>query len=189
MPTAAESPSANIRRIISAALVLLLHLLLLVALLRSVIHPVRPTTIREIFFRLAPQPDRASPLPPPLPAMATPPRGGVVSGAMPSLAPAAPDIRGLGQALFGCAPENLGNLTQEQRSHCATSLARPDGSAVAEPSTLVKDAVRWVGALKERNTPGRIPCTYIAVTPAMAGGGDNKVPMAEFACLHKLLGH
>lgn len=37
------------------------------------------------------------------------------------------------------------------------------------------------------NTPGRIPCTYIAVTPAMAGGGDNKVPMAEFVCLHKLL--
>jgi hypothetical protein len=28
---------------------------------------------------------------------------------------------------------------------------------------------------------------YIAVTPAMAGGGDNKVPMAEFVCLHKLL--
>jgi hypothetical protein len=64
-------------------------------------------------------------------------------------------------------------------------LARPGADAAS--SSHVKDAGRWAGELKERNTPGRIPCTYIAVTPAMAGGGDNKVPMAEFVCLHKLM--
>lgn len=186
MPTAAQSPSANIRRIVSATLVLLLHLLLLAALLHSVIRPTRPAAMREIFFQLAPRREPAAPLPPPpLPAMAVPPRGGALSGAMPSQAPAAPDIRGVGQALFGCAPENLGNLTPEQRSHCTAGFARPD--AGTEPSTHVKDAARWTDELKTRNTPGRIPCTYIAVTPAMAGGGDNKVPMAEFVCLHKLM--
>jgi len=182
MRNAAEQPSGSTRRIVSAALVLLLHLLLLAALLRSVIRPDRPAAMHEIFFSFPPRSERAAPLPaPPLPAMLVP-RGGVTSGAMPS---PAPDIRGLGQALFGCAPEMLAGLTQEQRSHCATGLARPDANAA--PSTHVKHAARWAGELKERTTPGRIPCTYIAVTPAMAGGGDDKVPMAEFVCLHTLL--
>jgi hypothetical protein len=186
MPTAAQSPSASIRRIVSATLVLLLHLLLLTALLHSVIRPNRPAAIGEIFFQFALPTNRASPLPPPpLPPLLAPPRGGATSGAMPSLAPAAPDIRGLGQALFGCAPENIGSLTPEQRSHCAAGLMRPDANAA--PPTHVKNAGRWADELKARNTPGRIPCTYIAVTPAMAGGGDNKVPMAEFVCLHKLM--
>jgi hypothetical protein len=179
-----HSAPSSIRRAVSATLVLLLHLLLLAVLLRSVIHPNRPAAMREIFFQLPPRAKPATPLPP-LPAMMTPPRGGATSGTMPSLA--APDIRGLGQALFGCAPENLGNLTPEQRSHCVTGFARPDGNAVAAPSTHVKDAARWANGIEERNTPGRIPCTYIAVTPAVAGGGDSKVPMAEFVCLHKLL--
>lgn len=185
MPTAAQSPPPGIRRIVSAALVLLLHLLLVMALLHSVIRPDRPAAMREIFFHFAPPAQRAAPLPPPLPAMVTPPRGGVVSGAAPLPIPAAPDMRGVGQSLFGCAPENLGSLTPEQRSHCDTAFARP--GAGTEPPSHVKDAARWADELKARNTPGRIPCTYIAVTPAMAGGGDNKVPMAEFVCLHKLL--
>jgi hypothetical protein len=172
-------------RIVSVLLVLLLHLLLLVALLHSVIRPNRPATMREIFFQFAPRMERVSPLPPPpLPAMLVP-RGGVTSGVLPSPAPAAPDIRGLGQALFGCAPEGLAGLTPEQRSHCVTGFARPDGNAA--PLTHVKDAARWANGIKERNTPGRIPCTYIAVTPTVAGAGGTKVPMAEFVCLHKLL--
>lgn len=183
MRGAAESHPSSIRRAVSAMLVLLLHLLLLMALLRSVIHPSRPAAMHEIFFQFAPPGPRATPLPPPpLPAMRAPERGGAPAGALPSLA--APDISGLGQALFGCAPENLGNLTPE-RSHCATAFARPDANAA--PSSHVKDAARWAGELKARGTPGRIPCTYIAVTPAVAGGGDTKVPMAEFVCLHKLL--
>jgi hypothetical protein len=188
VPTATQPPSATIRRAVSATLVLLLHLLLLAALLRSVIHPSPPAAIREIFFQLAPRSERASPLPPPpLPALLVPPRGGVTSGAMPSPAPAAPDIRGLGQSLFGCAPETLGNLTPEQRSHCTTGFARPDGNAVAAPSSHVKNAARWEGELKARNTPGRIPCTYVAVTPVTQSAGGTKVPMAEFVCLHKLM--
>jgi hypothetical protein len=177
---------SNRSRAVSATLVLLLHLLLLIALLHSVIRPNRPAAMREIFFQFAPRREPAIPLPPPpLPAMATPPRGGALSGAMPSPAPAAPDIRGLGQSLFGCAPENLGNLTPEQRSHCTTGLMRPDANAA--PSTHVKDAARWEGELKARNTPGRIPCTYVAVTPVTQSAGGTKVPMAEFVCLHKLL--
>jgi hypothetical protein len=178
--------TSSIRRIVSATLVLLLHLLLLMALLHSVIRPNRPAAMREIFFSFAPRSAPAIPLPPPpLPAMAMPPRGGALSGAMPSLAPAAPDIRGLGQALFGCAPENLTSLTQEQRSHCAAGLTRRDTNTA--PASHVKDAARWEGELKERNTPGRIPCTYIAVTPVMQSAGGTKVPMAEFVCLHKLM--
>jgi hypothetical protein len=181
-----HSAPSSIRRAVSATLVLLLHLLLLVALLRSVIHPNRPAAMREIFFQFAPPANRASPLPPPpLPTLLVPSRGGVTSGALPSLAPAAPDIRGLGQALFGCAPENLGSLTQDQRSHCTAGLTRPDTDAA--PSTHVKNAARWEGELKARNAPGRIPCTYVAVTPVTTSAGGTKVPMAEFVCLHKLM--
>jgi hypothetical protein len=102
---------------------------------------------------------------------------------MPSLAPPAltPDIRGLGQALLGCAPENLVNLTPEQRAHCHSGFSAPDESAVAEPPSHVKDPLRCAAEMKARNTPLRIPCTSVINAPV--GGGAVAVPMADPFCV------
>jgi len=173
------------RRLSSAFLVALLHGLLLLALLHFLVpSQSRPGTQRilESFVTFA---RKAAPAEaPPLPAMPAPPsRGGVTSGAAPSLAPtiAAPDIRGLGQSLFGCAPETLANLSPEQRSHCTNGLARPDDSAVIEPPSHVKDPARRAAEMRAKNTPGRIPCTYLGQAPAPYG--STTTVMADPVCV------
>ena len=102
---------------------------------------------------------------------------------MPSLAPPAltPDIRGLGQALLGCAPENLANLTPAQRAHCPGGFSRPADTAVVEPSSHVKDPLRRVAEMRARNTQARVPCTSVIDAPV--GGGTAAVPMADPFCL------
>jgi hypothetical protein len=102
---------------------------------------------------------------------------------MPSLAPPVetPDIRGLGQALLACAPENLVNLTSEQRAHCHSGFSAPDESALAQPSSHVKDPLRRAAEMKARNTPLRIPCTTVIDAPV--GGGTAAVPMADPFCV------
>jgi len=81
--------------------------------------------------------------------------------ALPPTPPAA-DLRAFGNALFGCAPENLNNLTPEQRSHCSGFAALPrDGGAVTEPRSLVKDLPRRQAELAARNTPARVPCVEL----------------------------
>jgi len=90
-------------------------------------------------------------------------------------------IRGLGQALLGCAPENLSNLTPEQRSHCPGGFSRPDDSAVTEPPSHVKDPVRRAAEMRARNTPLRIPCTSVIDAPV--GGGTAAVPMVNPVCM------
>jgi hypothetical protein len=132
-------------RLTSLSLVALLHLLLLWALLQMAVQPKSHASPREFFLRIAaPERERTSPLPPPpLPPLARPSRGGVFSGVQPSLAPVAPppDVRGLGQSLFDCAPENLPNLSPQQRSSCH-GLTRPDDTLLVEPPSHVKDPQR-----------------------------------------------
>jgi hypothetical protein len=160
------------RRWGSAILVLLLHLLLLLGLLRSLTAPVTPphVTAREMILRLlpvlkpAPEQEAAPPaivsprnriipiVPPPIGAAPMPNLSGPLSG----------PLSDLGQSLFGCALENLANLSREQRAHCATGLARPDDSVMAEPPSHVKDPARRAAEMRTKNTPGKIPCTYVA---------------------------
>ena len=184
MPAQSQS-----QRAISALLVLLLHALLLLAFLQFLVKPqgaglTRPERLLELMISMpktvAPPPPPAAPARQRAPVSVQP--GGEKSGAMPSLAPPVltPDIRGLGQALVGCAPENLSNLTVEQRSHCP-GLSRPDDSAVLEPPSHVKDPVRRAAEMKARNAPLRVPCT--SVTNAPVGGGTAAVPMADPFCV------
>jgi hypothetical protein len=177
------------QRAISALLVLLLHALLLLALLQFLVKPQgadisHPERLLELMISMP----RVAPPPPP---SAAPRRqrapikvqpGGERSGAMPSQAPPVltPDIRGLGQALLGCAPENLSNLTVEQRAHCP-GLSRPDDSALIESPSHVKDPVRRAAEMRARNKLLRIPCT--SITQAQIGGGTATVPMTDPFCV------
>ncbi len=159
------------RRWGSAMLVLLLHLLLLLGLLRSLTAPVGipHATPREMMIpRLLPMlksapADAAAP-----PAVASPQlRSRVMPVVPPPVGTApAPSLSGLGQSLFGCAPESLNTLTREQRAHCATGLARPDDSVMVEPPSHVKDPRRRAAEMAAKNAPAKIPCTYMTNAPA-----------------------
>ena len=184
MPSASQP-----QRAISALLVLLLHALLLFALLQFLVKPqsagiAGPQRLLELMISM---PKVTAPPPPAAPARQRAPvraqPGGEQSGAMPSLAPPVetPDIRGLGQALLGCAPENLVNLTSEQRAHCHSGFSAPDESVLAQPSSHVKGPLRRAAEMKARNTPLRIPCTTVIDAPV--GGGTAAVPMADPFCV------
>ena len=79
-----------------------------------------------------------------------------------AMPPPTTDLQAFGNALFGCAPENLGKLTPEQRTHCSGfGVAPNDTTAVTEPPSLVKDLPRREAELAARNTPARVPCTSL----------------------------
>jgi hypothetical protein len=182
------SAASQPQRAISALLVLLLHALLLFAFLQFLVKPQsagisHPERLLELMISMPRAPAPPPPAPPRgqrAPVRVQP--GGERSGAMPSLAPPVPtpDIRGLGQALLGCAPENLSNLIVEQRSHCP-GFSRPDDSAVLEPPSHVRDPVRRAAEMKARNALLRVPCTSVIDAPV--GGGSVAVPMADPFCL------
>lgn len=173
------------RRVGSAALVLLLHLALLLGLLRSLTAPIRSPTVKaqEMILRLLPQSKS------PLVKKAAPPaasspqlRNRIVPLVPPPLTNApAPDLSLFGKSLFGCAPENLGNLSREERAHCVTGLARPDGNAMTEPRSHVKDPRRRAAEMAAKNRPGRVPCTYVTAAPAPYGGSA-PAPMLDPGC-------
>ena len=79
-----------------------------------------------------------------------------------AMPPPTTDLQAFGNALFGCAPENLSKLTPEQRTHCSGFGAAPHGTiGVTEPPSLVKDLPRREAELAARNTPTRIPCANL----------------------------
>jgi hypothetical protein len=170
------------RRLGSAVLVLLLHLALLLGLLRSLTTPIRSPTVKtpEMILRLLPQLKSPSAKKAAPPATASPQLpSSVVPVVPPPLAHApAPDFSGFGKSLFGCAPETLGNLSREERSHCITGLARPDANTMTEPRSHVKDPGRRAAEMAAKNRPGRVPCTYTTAAPAPFGGS---APAAMFS--------
>jgi hypothetical protein len=179
-------------RAVSLVLVALLHALLLFAILHFMVVTPKsitasaPEHLLEMIINTAPKPvplTRSAPRAKPVPSRPSP--GGVTSGAMPSYAPpvAPPDITGLGQALFGCAPENLPNLTPDQRAHCTNGFTRPDDNALAEPKSHVQDPLRREAEMRAKNTPDRVPCT--TVEEVLAGPGTVAVPVVDPACALK----
>jgi hypothetical protein len=178
-------PDAS-QRALSLVLVALLHAALLFAVLRfMVVTPKNRVTaapdLLEMIINTARKPVTVT-APPSKPAPALPRRGGVTSGAMPSFAPpvAPPDITGLGQALFGCAPENIPNLTPDQRAHCTNGFTRPDDNALVEPKSHVKDPLRREAEMRTKNTPGRVPCTSLAEVQTFDSSAV--VPMVDPVC-------
>jgi hypothetical protein len=174
--------SSVVRRFGSGLLVLLLHLLILLALLHMVAAPRRPRGVnsREILLQMIrPTPPQDSTAPP-LPRLIQPSRGDAQSIAPSLTAPmATPDFRGLGRSLFGCAPEALAGMTPEERSRCPGTFAKPDDTVVTIPQSHVKDPQRRAAEMRARNTPGRIPCSYIAVDRSFG----RAVPAASLDCL------
>lgn len=185
MAFALRDESSLKRRALGASLVLLLHGLLLLALLHALTTPARrtPQSAREIIFHLIARPAQpkaqtAAPLAESTPR--APRRVAPVVAAQPS-APA-PDIQGIGKSLFGCALENLSNLTPQQRAACSTgALARPDGTAVNEPSSHVKDPRRRAAEMAAKTAPAKVPCSYM--TNAQTPIGNVPVTMMDLECL------
>jgi hypothetical protein len=180
------------QRFLSLLLVALLHALLLFAVLHFMVTSQTSVTtasqrLMEMIISTAPQP---IPVPAPValkrpkPAGSPLPRGGVTSGVAPSYSPAvpAPDVSGLGQAIFGCAPENIPDLTPDQRAHCINGLTRPDDNTLAEPHSHVKDPARREAEMQTKNTPGRVPCTSISSAPAPPFG-STPAPMVDPICV------
>jgi hypothetical protein len=182
-------PTRGASRALSLLLVALLHALLLFAILHFMVVTPRlagaraPEQLLEMIIDTAKKPapvksrsTRSRPAP------SRPRPGGVTSGAMPSYAPqvSPPDVTGLGQALFGCAPENLTNLTPDQRAHCTNGFTRPDDNALVEPKSHVKDPLRREAEMRAKNTPGRVPCTYVTSAPAPHGSAP--APMVDPIC-------
>jgi hypothetical protein len=172
-------------RAMSLLLVLLLHVLLVLAFLRlMVMSPAVATHPERLLEMMIDTSRRLTPAPVMPRQKIAPPRAqprGAPFHPLPSFVPPTevPDIRGLGQAILGCAPENLSNLTPDQRVHCPNTFTRPDDSAVLEPRSRVKDPNRRAAEMAAKNTPGRIPCTYIAVDAAQR----QAAPAVDWICL------
>lgn len=178
------------QRALGLALVGLLHLLLLLALLQAVTTPVRTQLPgREAILRLIPLLKPAPPVPAPPSQSAPIQRRAVVPPvAEPTPLPAAPDIRPLGNSLFGCAPETLASLPPDQRAACAGSVGHaPSDTEVTMPKSHVKDPARRAAEMRTKNTPGRIPCAVLMNAPAPYGG-KQIIPGADpFCVLHGLI--
>lgn len=123
--------------------------------------------------RVLPTPSFAPP-PPTAPPVLVPPA---------TTPPPATDLQSFGNQLFGCAPENLNNLTPEQRAHCSRFAALPrDKDAVTEPRSQVKDLPRRQAELAARNAPARVPCIGFR-TQALAGGGQDIGGIVDTLCV------
>lgn len=156
----------------SAALVMLLHGLLLMLLLQTFTHKgARVLPTRETILRLLP-------LLKPAPQQEAAPRSSAIPRPAPIIIPAAPqigaapntlDLRALGDRLFGCAPEKLATMTPEERARCSTGLAAPDPSVITIPKSHVRDPVRRAAEMAARNRPLVVPCTYVIDAPAPHG--------------------
>lgn len=174
---------------LSLLLVALLHALLLFAVLHFlVVMPKRgiasaPERLLEMIINTARPP---VPVPKAVPhtrtAPAVPRPGGEYSGVMPSYAPpvAPPDVSGMGQALFGCAPENIPNLTPDQRAHCSNGFTRPGENALVEPKSHVQDLARREAEMRARNGQARVPCTSLAEVQTFDSSAV--VPMVDPVC-------
>lgn len=159
-------------RMTSLILVVLLHGLLLMLLLHAFTQKnMRAMSPRETILRLLPLLQRA-------PQEEAAPSTGTARNARPLPAPImppstatmpAPDVTGLGMRLFGCAPEQLATLTPEERARCATGLKAPDHTVVTIPKSHVQDPARRAAEMRAKNSPPRIPCTYVGVAPAPHG--------------------
>lgn len=172
-------------RALSLILVLLLHAFLLFAVLHFLVVTTKsritavPEHLLEMFIDTARKPVSAPAF---RPAPSPPRRNGIPSPVIPSYVPpvAPPDVTGLGQALFGCAPENIPNLTPDQRAHCTSSFTKPDDNAQAEPKSHVNDPLRREAEMRTKNTPGRLPCTSLAQVQTFDSSAV--VPMVDPAC-------
>ena len=72
-------------------------------------------------------------------------------------------LKGLSLSLFGCGPENLINLSREERTHCTGSInaASLRGTIPGAVVTRARHADHWEAAIAERNGGIKAPCSDI----------------------------
>lgn len=159
---------SRLRRMASAAAVLVLHLVVLGLWLNAsnTVPRARDAPFETILYLAPPRPQK--PDVKPTPRAARPPRVRVL--ALPDTRtitlPAVKDgdaqaLRGLGRALFDCRAENLSRLTPEQQAACASASAgmKPDDSVdFADHSNRVRDAALWARQKARKNGPLLLPC-------------------------------
>jgi len=145
-------------RLFGSILALLLQAGFLLILLQGVRMLRAPPRIAQELTLILPR------LPRPVPSRpargdARPAPGIVLPSQAPPPAPpatTAPDagaLRGLGQSLFGCTPENYALLTQDQRAHCPKPGVNVPPTAEDDlyPRSHSKDAATWQEDLDERH--------------------------------------
>lgn len=181
----------NKRRLFAVGGVLLIHLLI-VALILSGIPKIigKRADLREVFFVFSPvpRPHEKPPLAPPTPRRPVHVPIFHVPAISPKPIPAPnPKLKGLGLSLLPCAPENLVNLSPEERDQCfsAQAGASPSRSDVI-PGTVREravDAGTWSASIARRNSPPRLRCSYIRAIPQdVTTGRTTKVIMVDPLC-------
>ena len=173
------------RKFAGAAGVILLHVGVIAALLNALYTPAPPAVPAGehiVWFTLAPKPVLAKKnLVPPRP------QARILSIPYPDyrkidIPPTTgqTDLGALHGFLFDCAPENLINLTAEQRAGCVTANAgpKPDDSVdYADHTNRSKNAVRWARGQMRKQQPLRLPCmppglaTLICLGNGISDGG------------------
>jgi hypothetical protein len=156
-----------LRRMGGAGVVALLHLIVIAFLLQAtfrsapLIAPAHDGTIWFVFPpRTKPQPVRIVPAPvaPARIAHFAIPRNAI------TLLPAAPSAAtgSLHAFLFDCAPENLANLSPDERAQCAGApggMKPPDDNEVyAEHATRSHNATHWARGVARKQQPMLLPC-------------------------------
>jgi hypothetical protein len=156
-------------------LVLILHTLLIFALLRfmvrqqnSALRMVPETQLFEMIVNTTrlPEPRMRKEIPKPAPTHApvqpVPQISPLAEPLPPTVPTPAPDIRGFGQILVDCAPENFPRLDEVQRSRCrslgAFSSYDPSAMDWADHSDRMPGAKRWERELARKKAPLLLPC-------------------------------
>ena len=156
------------RRLAGGFAVLVLHLIVIAALLSAthwseqqneqtkeiILHLITPKPLPEPVKETLARKPVATPKPAPAfvpPATFTPP----VDNSLPQL-------NGLNQQLFGCAPDQLASATAQQRAACASASLGPrfDPGATdyRDHTGRSKSAVRWARGRARKNQPMLLPC-------------------------------
>lgn len=154
-------PDLPWRKFGGAALVAVLHIAIAILFLRALLAPKRfAAPVREMILYLQPLPK------PRIQKMAPLARKSAPEFAIPFhhaiTLPQSPDakaLQGLGKELFDCRPENLAELTAEQRALCVNRTPKPNDSVdFADHTNRAKDAARWARERQRKNGPALLPC-------------------------------
>lgn len=118
---------------------------------------------REIYYVFHPQPPKKLPVhtgPPPA-AHRPQPRFEYAPQIQPRAITVLPPAKDIGLSLFACSPENLANLTTQERAHCtnALTMASLQGPLPGGFAMHAVQAERWEQAVADRGTPAGVPCT------------------------------
>lgn len=164
-------------RAVSTGLVLLLHILVLAALLSARVK-LHDETVRETILRFLPPLQSAPPVEAPTvrsPSVAPLRKPAPIIPDVVVPQPTTPDATVLAPALNGCALENFGNLSPEQRAKCAAyqnlAGAAKERSPLNKP-TQAKSADVWAQAIVKRNAPAKVDCASINTEVLGAQGGQ-----------------